>query len=157
MSEDVHQAARERIDREHVEGLSAGEREGLEAHLEACAECARLAAATRQAIGSLRSIAVPMPPALAARTQLRVYLRSREMRDRRHGWAVWMAFGISWALGLGSAPYVWRAFRWLGGQAGLPDPLWKMGFALWWAVPALLAVAFLLIDRWTDKRTFYVK
>jgi hypothetical protein len=155
-----HDHARELIDRQHVEGLSAAGRESLEEHLEACAECARVAAVTSQALHSLRSVSVPVPPALAARTQLRVYLRAHEMRGPEHGWALWIAFGISWVMGLASAPYVWRAFHWLGSHAGLPDPLWKMGFALWWALPALLAVGVLLVERWgkaANKRSDYVQ
>ncbi len=152
-----HDQAREWIDRAHVEGLSAGERELLDAHLTECAECARAAAATGQALRWLRSVSVPVPPALAARAQLRVYLRAREMRGRRQGWVLWIALAISWGMGLASAPYVWRGFRWLGNHTGLPDPLWKMGFALWWALPALLTVAVLLIDRWAEKRSEYVQ
>ncbi len=153
----THRQARELIDRRHVEGLSAAEQESLERHLEGCGECALADAATLRALNSLRGISVPIPPALAARAQLRVYLRAQEVRQRRHGWALWIAFGISWVLGIASAPYVWRAFHWLGNRMGLPDPVWKTGFALWWAVPALLAVAVLLIDRWPGKRSEYVK
>ena len=141
-------AAQRLILRECVEGLSSEERQVLERHLEVCDGCARTFAATGQTIESLRGISVPVPPSLANRTQLRLYLRRRELYSKRRAtWALWISCAISWVLGLATAPYVWRAFRWLGTYAGLPDPVWKMGVALWWAVPALLAVAMLLLER----------
>ncbi len=150
MNGETHEAARRLIDREHVEGLAPAEREWLESHLEACPDCARADAVTREALRSLRAVSVSLPPALAARTQLRVYLRSR---DRHHGWALWAALAFSWAVGLASAPLVWQAFRWLGSAAGVPDLLWKTAFALWWAVPALLAAAVVLVHGWVERRS----
>lgn len=148
MNNDPHVRAGRLIAEARVEGISSGDREWLDHHLAHCPDCARLASATERALESLRALSVPLPPALASRTQLRVYLRAREMRERRSaGWALWAACGISWAVGIASSPYIWRGFEWLGHQAGLPSLLWKMGFALWWAVPALLATAAALLDR----------
>ncbi len=148
MINDLHARAGRLIAEERVEGISGGDREWLDQHLAACPDCQRLAQATDGALGSLRAISIPLPPALASRTQLRVYLRANEMRERRStGWAMWAACGISWAAGIASAPYVWRGFEWLGRHAGLPAMMWKMGVVLWWAVPALLAVAAALLDR----------
>lgn len=148
MNNDLHARTGRLILEERVEGISAADREWLDQHLAHCPDCKRLANATESAIESLRSISVPLPPALASRTQLRLYLRFGEMRARRSaGWAAWAACGVSWAVGFASAPYIWRGFEWLGHQAGLPPLLWKMGFVLWWMVPALLAAAAALLDR----------
>jgi hypothetical protein len=157
MSHDAHGKASRLIAEERVEGISAGERAWLEQHLAGCAACARLASETGRALDSLRAVSVPLPPALASRTQLRVYLRASEMRERRGaGWALWAACAVSWAAGIASAPYVWRGFEWLGHQAGLPPLLWKAGFALWWTVPALLAAAAALFDR-SDGERFWTR
>jgi len=148
VNRDIHEQAERLILQEQVEGISTADRERLERHLEGCERCARVAAATGQALQSLRATSVPLPPALAARAQLRVYLRAQQRRESGlTGWAPWLWCGLSWALGLASAPYVWAVFRWLGESAGLPGPVWKMGVALWWVVPALLTVAVLVIER----------
>jgi hypothetical protein len=35
----------------------------------------------------------------------------------------------------------------MGQHAGVPDLIWQMGVALWWALPALIAIAILLIEK----------
>ena len=102
----------------------------------------------RGALRELRALPVLLPPDLVARTQLRVYLRGRERRPAEGaGWALWVSFGLSWAVGVASAPWVWRGFDWIGNWAGIPALLVKMSFALWWAIPALLTAAILLLER----------
>lgn len=148
MSAENHDRAARLIAQDRVEGLSAPQQEWLEGHLENCAECAQMAAATDLAIRSLRAVSVPLPADLANRAKLRVYLRCQDTPERKSvGWVMWTACGASWAAGIASAPYVWRGFEWLGHQTGLPPLVWKMGFALWWAVPALLAAGALLAGR----------
>jgi anti-sigma factor RsiW len=148
MSDDLHRKARHLIADAQIEGISSEERVWLNRHLEECPNCEQSVKATDQALDALRALSIPLPPDLASRTQMRVYLRAREMRSRRQaGWMVWTACGISWAAGIASAPYVWRGFEWLGHQAGLPSLLWKTGFVLWWTVPAVVAMAAALLDR----------
>jgi hypothetical protein len=53
----------------------------------------------------------------------------------------------SWLLGVFSAPLVWRGFARLGSNFGLPKLAIEMGFVLWWAVPALVAVGAVLHQR----------
>jgi len=135
-----------------IDGLSEEERRQLESHLDTCESCSRTAMETAEAIHSLRAVSVAVPAALAERTQLRVYLRRQELRNKQQtAWAIWLACGVSWMLGLASAPYIWRVFRWFGTSAGVPDAIWKAGFALWWAAPALLAVTVLLIERSRER------
>ena len=148
MSRETHGRAYRLIAEERVEGLVDADREWLSQHLSECPECEQRARATENALASLRALSVPMPPALASRTQLRVYLRAGQIQERRGiGWMFWAACGVSWAAGIASAPYVWRAFDWLGHEAGLPALVWKTGFALWWTAPAVVAAVAALLDR----------
>jgi hypothetical protein len=154
MNGETHSKAERLILQEHVEGIAAAEREWLDRHLEGCPACARIAAATGQTLRRMRAVSVPLPPGLAGRAQMRVYLRAQKRVPKRAGWMVWAACGGSWAMGIVTAPYVWRGFRWLGSSAGLPDLVWKTGFGLWWAAPALLAVVILLAEKWgREERT----
>lgn len=148
MSENIHERARQLIAQERVEGISDSESAWLAAHLQECGDCAAVAQDTAAALRSLRTIPIALPAGLAERTQFRVGLRVQQLREtepRRR--ALWIAAGISWATGVASAPYVWRLFAWLGEQAGVPKLIWEAGFALWWAVPALMAAVVLLAEH----------
>jgi anti-sigma factor RsiW len=148
MNEELHVRAKESIARQRVEGISETERLQLEEHLRNCTECAEVARATEQAIRSLRGLSVPIPPALASRTQFRVRLRAQEMQARGPRWQwLWAACGVSWIFGAATASYVWRGFEWLGHRAGLPDVVWKMSFGVWWALPAIVVALVLLFEK----------
>lgn len=145
MTGDLHARAERLILEEHVEGISAEEREWLDQHLEQCDDCARLARGTGEALRSLRAVSIPVPAGLAERAQLRVYLRAEQLEERaRDAWSMWVVCGIAWILGILSAPLVWRGFEWVGSLAGLPSLVWQAGFVVWWTVPALVAAIVLL-------------
>ena len=147
MSRDPHARARDLVARFHVEGLSAGDSVWLDRHVADCSACREVAESTNRALQSVRAFSVPFPPELAARASRRIYWHTeRQQQNRRSQWAVWGACAVSWVGGAASSPYVLRGFQWVGHEAGLPDPVWKMGFVLWWGVPALLAAAALLMD-----------
>lgn len=148
MSEDVHARAARLIAQERVEGITGADRDWLDRHLEDCAPCGGLAQDTDWALRSLRSFSVAVPLTLASRTQFRIHMRAREIQEReRRRWSLWISCGLSWALGAASAPHVWRGFEWLGHRSGLPSLVWQTGFVLWWALPALVAAAILLIEN----------
>jgi hypothetical protein len=148
MSAEFHERAERLIAQERVEGISPAEREWLHGHLQECAPCAELAGETEQALRSLRGLSVPVPRALASRTQFRVRLRAQELYAREPRWrSLWVACGASWALGAATAPYVWRALEWLGHRTGVPNFLWEMGFGVWWALPAIVAAVVLLLEN----------
>jgi hypothetical protein len=148
MSAESHEQAERLIAQERVEGVSAEEQKWLGQHLQECARCAELARATEQALRSLRGLSVPFPRALASRTQFRVRLRAQELQEREPRWRmVWIVSGISWAFGAATAPYVWRGLEWLGHWAGVPNLIWQMGFGVWWALPAIIAAAILLMEK----------
>lgn len=151
MPDDIHVRAWQLIERQPVEGITTKERQWLEAHLEACPACTRRARATEQAIRNLRSIAVPTPPGLAARTQMRVYLRAQETRPRQAGWVMWTSFALSWLLGVASAPFVWRGFEWAGRLTGLPTLWLKLTFGLWWGLPAAIAAGIWVMEKRSNE------
>jgi len=151
MSEDLHQRAQQLFAQLLVEGLSSADRVWLDAHLGACPSCSREIASTRELLHSLRTVAVSVPRDLAARTQLRVRLRVEESAQSfPTGALLWIITAASWLLGVLSAPLVWRGFAWVGAQLNLPKPVLELGFVLWWAVPALIAVAAVVHQRSTN-------
>jgi hypothetical protein len=143
-----HARAESLIAKERVEGISPAEQEWLAAHLRECGRCSATAEKTQQALRSLLSLPVAAPRRLAARTQFRVRLRAQEMRSvRQPRWRlVYLMCGASWVAGAATAPYVWRGLEWIGHRAGLPDLVWKMGFGVWWALPAIIAAAILFAE-----------
>jgi hypothetical protein len=144
---ELHTRAEGLIAKERVEGISAAEQEWLSQHLRECAQCAEVANATQQALRSLRALSIPLPRELAARTQFRVRLRAQELQAREPRWRlIWAMCGASWVAGAATAPYVWRGLEWIGHRAGLPDLVWKMGFGVWWALPAIVAASILLME-----------
>jgi hypothetical protein len=147
VKEDMHARAAQLIAKERVEGISAAEQEWLGGHLRECAGCAESANATQQALRSLRTLSVPLPRELASRTQFRVRLRAQQLQAREPRWRlIWAMCGASWLAGAATAPYVWRGLEWAGHRAGMPDLVWKMGFGVWWALPAIVAAAILLME-----------
>jgi len=108
----------------------------------------------RELLSALRSLPVAVPRDLASRTQLRLRLRAQQAEQTSSSGALlWIITAASWLLGIFSAPLVWRAFAWVGQRANLPKPVLELGFVLWWAVPALIAVAVVLHQRAASSRT----
>jgi len=144
----IHTRAEALIAKERVEGISAAEQVWLAAHLLECAQCNANADAMQEALRSLVALNFSAPRGLAARTQFRVRLRAQEMRSARQPrWRlVYLMCGASWVAGAVTAPYVWRGLEWFGHRAGLPDLVWKMGFGVWWALPAIIAAAILFAE-----------
>jgi len=148
MSENLHARAERLIAQERIEGISQSERDWLAAHLRECTSCAQVAQQMNEALRTLRAIPIPLPRGLAARTQFRVQLRAQEMREREpKRRLLWIMCAMSWALGIATAPYVWRAFEWAGERIGLPRLVWEMGFGLWWTIPALVAAAVVVLEN----------
>jgi hypothetical protein len=147
VTNDSHARAETLIAKELVEGISAAEQEWLGQHLRECTTCSESVGATQQALRSLRTLSVSLPRELAARTQFRVRLRAQELQAREPRWRlIWAMCGASWVAGAATAPYVWRGLEWIGHRTGTPDLVWKMGFGVWWALPAIVAGAILLME-----------
>jgi hypothetical protein len=148
VSANVHERAERLIAQERVEEISAPDREWLAKHLGECARCAGVGSEVEHAVASLRGVHVELPRGLASRTQMRVRMRAEELREHAPGRKVlWAITAMSWALGVATAPWVWRGFAWIGEHTGLPKPLWEMGFVLWWAIPATIAAAAVILEK----------
>jgi len=150
---ETHVRAKRLIDRHQVEGLAGKDREWLDAHLQDCTECSAVAQSTESALRALRTASIPFPSGLAGRTQFRVRLRAQQLQEREpRSLAVWAIAGVSWALGIATAPYVWQLFGWMGERLHVPKVVWELGFGLWWLIPALIAGGILLFE--SPRRKF---
>jgi predicted anti-sigma-YlaC factor YlaD len=148
MSENLHARAEKLIAQERIEGIAPSDRDFLAAHLRECQACAQVAQQTSEALRALRGLPVPLPRGLAERTKFRVQLRAQKMSEREpKRRLLWVMCAMSWALGIATAPYVWRAFAWAGEHLGVPRLVWEVGFGLWWTVPALVAAAVVLLEN----------
>jgi len=151
MKLNTHERAWGLMDALHVEGIATSEGEWLEVHLTECPECQAKARANERALQLLRSNSLAVRPTLVSMTQARVRLRARELHENQSRMrALWISSALSWVLGVASAPFVWRAFQWIGLHAGLPKLIWGTAFALWWLLPAG-AVAVLI--AWNQRHT----
>lgn len=148
MNQDVHERASWLLAERRIEPLSREDQLWLAAHLAECDSCAAADARTSEALSALRTMQINIPRNLASRAQLRVRLRTEELRE--HGPAgrlIWAVAGMSWILGLATAPLVWRGFEWIGTHTGAPKLVLQFGFVLWWGLPALLAAGIVLWKR----------
>jgi hypothetical protein len=148
MTGNLHTRAQELFANSLLEPIDTADRSWLDQHLRDCPDCAREIISTQELLGALRSVPIDMPRDLAARTQLRVRLRAQETAPAsQSGILLWVITGMSWLLGLFSAPLVWRAFAWTGDHFSIPKLALQTGFVLWWVVPALFAVGAILHQR----------
>ena len=149
MTETPHARAQELSAQSLVEGISSSDRLWLDEHLRDCPECAGEIRMTQELLGAFRSVPVTVPRDLAARTQMRVRLRAQEIApsSQSNSVVLWLITGMSWLLGIFSAPLVWRGFAWVGNHFSIPKLVLEMGFVLWWVVPALFAVGAILHQR----------
>jgi len=148
MTDNLHIRAQKFFAQSLVEGLTQADQSWLDQHLRECADCARETASTHELLHALRNVPVFLPRDLAARTQLRVRLRAQETAQTSPGnFLLWVITGFSWFVGVLSAPLVWRGFAWVGSYLHVPKLAVEMGFVLWWAVPALFAVAAVLHQK----------
>ena len=148
MSETVHSRAQQLIAQHRIEGISSGDEGWLSAHLQECEACTALHQQTQVALAAFRSMNIDLPENLAARAQLRVRMRAEELPIKDGSRALlWAIAGVSWVLGLASAPLVWRGFAWIGSKLSLPDPVWQAGVVLWWLVPGLAAIGAVLLQK----------
>lgn len=149
-SYDLHERARRFIDREQIEGLDQEEHRWLEDHLATCEACAARSASTETALKALKSISVPIPHGLAASTSSCIREKAVQLKHRRaRSVALIAGCAVSWAVGVASAPLVWRLCEWAGTSLALPRIVWEMGFLTWWLVPAAAGG---LVILWVNAR-----
>lgn len=147
MTRNLHQEARQLI--ALGDGITDTQRIALEAHLRDCAECHNYSEAAAQTVRALRSLPIAADSRLVRATQMRVRFHASRMREtRQRMWFVGVAclgVGLSGAV---TAPLLWRLFAWMGELAGVSAPVWQVGFAFFWIVPALV-VGVVLLARGT--------
>jgi hypothetical protein len=142
MTEDIHERAIQLIDKRQVEGLTAEERDWLEAHLESCALCRNQALETERALQALRSAVPRFDVTLVLRTQMRARMRAHELIENAARMrALWISCALSWVLGVVSAPLLWRGFEWVGHRLAISRAVWMTGFVVSWVAPAVVTAA----------------
>jgi hypothetical protein len=147
----MHERALQLIDKRQVEGLTGEERNWLEAHLESCAPCRKRDLETEGALRALRSSALRFDVALVQTTQMRARLRGCELIENAARMrALWISCALSWALGVVSAPLLWRGFEWIGHRLAISRAVWMTGFVLTWVAPAVVVAA---VIAWRQART----
>jgi len=138
----THERARELLTAAAVEGITAGERDKLQHHLASCVECSNEAEALTAAIRSLRAVPVAVSPHLASRTKLAVRMRAQELQaERARSTPIWIATALSSVCMIFTTPFIWQAFDWLGQLASIPEPVLRIGFLMWWFLPATVLAA----------------
>jgi len=148
MIPDVHARACRLLDAELAEGISAADREWLEAHLSDCPMCQSRAGANRRALQTLRSFTMRFDPALVSTTQVRVRWRARQLQDEHVRMrALWISCGLSWLSGALTAPLLWQAIAWLGRHFQVSEGIWIIAFAACWLAPATVAGALIAWRR----------
>jgi hypothetical protein len=139
MTRDPHQQARALIAC-GSQGLTDAQQTWLGTHLDGCAFCRDYSQAAERIVRSLRSVPVAADLALVRTTQMRVRLHAHHLRQRQERlWLVWMScilVGLSAAI---STPFLWRTCQWLGEWARVSNPVWQVGFIVFWISPALAA------------------
>lgn len=149
MSEDMHNKARSLANALHAEGIPDADRAWLDAHLEECVDCRAHAISLDRALTALRSFQFSIDPAVMEATRRRVRMRAQELSEQRaRTRGLWIACVFSWLLGACSAPLLWMAFRWMGQNLDLPQPLWIAALGIYWIVPAALGAA-VLAKKWS--------
>lgn len=147
----LHEWARQLIDKERIEGLAHDERLWLGDHLAGCETCGGRAAATDAAVRALKSVSVQVPRGLAASTTLRVHEEATKLKHQRaRKLALIAGCAVSWIAGVASAPLVWRLCEWVGTTFDLPKIVWELGFVSWWLAPAAFVG---LVILWVSERT----
>ena len=148
MSEQTHERAKELIAQACIEQVSSDDQRWLEAHLAECESCANEQRQLRESLSALRTMHLDLPANLASRAQFRVRMRAEELREKEPAKKfVWAIAAVSWALGVSTAPWVWRGIEWLGQETGAPKLLLQAGFVLWWSVPPMIAAWAALSDK----------
>ncbi len=157
MIETLHTRAQQIFAQSLIEAISSDDRAWLDQHLRDCPDCAQEIRSTQDLLAALRGVPIAVPRDLAARTQLRLRMRTQQSaQTSQGGFLLWLIAGMSWLLGIISAPMVWRGFAWAGAHFSVPKLALEFAFVLWWTVPPLLAAAVILHQKaltaeWSNK------
>jgi hypothetical protein len=150
MNNKHHERARKLLAEARVQGLEGADQAWLGSHLDVCADCAAFAESLEKAVAAVRSFQAPVDPTLLEATRRRLHLRARELQEHEGRMrALWMACGLSWVLGVLTAPLLWWGLEWIGQRFVVPQPVWVTAFLFSWIVPAAVVAAVL---AWRQSR-----
>jgi len=144
MTRTSHDEARELI--ALGESLSDTQQKWLRAHLEDCDACRSYADAASRVVSALRSLPLAADARLVRATQMRVRFHATRIHESRE--RMWLFALACLSVGISTAftiPLLWRLFAWLGGMAGVSNPVWEAGFAIFFVTPALVVSLVLLV------------
>jgi predicted anti-sigma-YlaC factor YlaD len=121
----------------------------LAVHLRTCAACRAFAENVAETIRGLRAIPIAAERSLVSTTQMRVRQRVLDLqRQRERMWLTSISCTAVTLCALLSTVALWRGFAWLGERAQLAPSVWRVGFLMFCAMPALVA-GILLLARGT--------
>jgi predicted anti-sigma-YlaC factor YlaD len=147
MTRSTHERAQELI--ALGEPLLDAQQTWLRDHLQECADCGDYAEAAGRVVRALRSQPLAADSALVRATQMRV--RQRVLELRRQQERLWVVCVCCAAVTLSTAfttAVLWDGFAWMGQQARLSPPVWRIGLAALGWMPAIVT-AILLLARGT--------
>lgn len=137
MKAESHVRARKLMVADRVEGIAAGDRQWLDAHLAGCSECSNEAAALGAAINVVRTFQVTAQADAVRRTRLAMHHRAEQLRrQRERATPLWIAVAMSSVSAIVVTPFIWSAFAWIGNSFQLSPAFWQLGFLMWWFLPA---------------------
>jgi len=136
-----------------AESIADSDRQWLDQHLAACAECAAHIQQTAEIVSDLKKVTLNASIDLVQSTQRRVRAlgMQREARRRRMR-PIWISSAFASAWMACTAPYLWQSFDLTGHWLHIPDLLWQMGFLVAWFTPALTGAA---VALWLHPQLTY--
>lgn len=150
MNPEHHERARELLMAARVGSLIEADQTWLDSHLDGCADCRVYAETLEAAVAAVRAFQAAVDPALTEATRQRLRVRAHELREQEARMrALWVACGLSWVLGVLTAPLLWWGLEWIGQRLVLPKPVWVTAFLFSWIVPAAVVAALL---AWRQSR-----
>ena len=148
MKGEHHERAKLLLDISVVEGVSEAEQGWLSTHLEGCLGCAAYAESLSRTVAAMRSLPAALDPEVVEATRLRVRVRAHQLREHQSRMrALWVACGLSWLLGVVSAPLLWWGVQWIGERLAVPEPARVAAFLFTWMAPATVIAALLVWRR----------
>lgn len=147
MKRDIHEEARELIGCSITTPGNEESTAWLRQHLQDCVTCREYADTVAQLSTALHSIAFAADASLVRSTQLQVRARAQQLHQQHERMRLaWMSCLLLALSGAATTPFLWSGFHWIGEIVGVPNPVWQLGFALFWMAPAV-AISVVLIAR----------
>ena len=156
MSTTDHERARDLAAASRVEGLAAGDRRWLEAHLRECVACQRREQGLDEGLRELRLADVRVEPWLRERTGRRLRDRARALAEPDGHWALVASVALACVSALPAGTGLWLSLRGMPWGVSLAARL-ALAVALWfWPASVLAAAATVLGPRLRRPRATHL-